>query len=260
MWCEFFRTVHMLLLNVLSSSTVVFYSRARPLLPKLANSRLPFFLLVHKWKPSRSLNQRNLLHRNIRHIITPLHVCQRQIPSRISMQRYVLFWGLNSNLKYTSISDDGRFGNAVDGEYAWGIAWWGVWRDCWTDICWSKECGLSSIALSFVVLFQPFFCQDFLDCYGYKEVITREDSFEIVWFDRDSYKTLRIASDSFFRIVQHGPAWFIFLRILEYLIHLRPPVNSFEYRVSSSLSKRDPERRLVTIRWEIRRRQPVLRL
>ena len=45
--------------------------------------------------------------------------------------------------------------------YAWGIAWWGVWSVCWTDRCWSKECGLSSIALSFGVLFQPFFWSRF---------------------------------------------------------------------------------------------------
>ena len=82
--------------------------------------------------------------------------------------------------------------------YAWGIAWWGVWSVCWTDRCWTKECGLYSIPLFLFILFQPFFRQGFLIWYGYKEVITREDSFNIVWFDRYSYKTLRIASDYFF--------------------------------------------------------------
>ena len=197
--------------NVLSSSTISFYSHPRPLLPKPTSSRPPLFLLVHKWQPSPSLNQRNRIHWNIWHIITPLQVLQRQIPIVVCKARTCAIVEINSNLKYTRISDNGMFGNAVDREYAWGIVWWGVWRDCWTDRCWSKECGLYSIPLFLFIPFQPFFRRGFLIWYGYKEVITREDSFDIVWFDRDSYKTLRITSEFF----SYGPAWSCLIYIFE---------------------------------------------
>ena len=106
----------MLLLNVLSNSTISFYSHPRRLLRvlKLANLLFHPIGLVHRWQPSPSLNQRNRLHRNIRHIITPLQVRQRPIQSL--SKGHVLFWRLNSNLKYTRILDDRRCGK-VDGTY-----------------------------------------------------------------------------------------------------------------------------------------------
>ena len=73
---------------------------------------IPFFPtdLVHSRQPSPSVDQRILY---VRHIITPLS--KRSIRIR---QTRMLFWRVNSKIKYTRILDDERSGKLVDGEFA----------------------------------------------------------------------------------------------------------------------------------------------
>ena len=69
------------------------------------------------------LSINDISYRNNRHILTPLRDSQPRIPTR-SMQRYMLFWRVNSESK---ILDDGKFGKVVDIEFAWwAFAWLGV--------------------------------------------------------------------------------------------------------------------------------------
>ena len=221
-----------------------FFSHARRLLPKLANHRPPVFLsigLVHRRQPSTSLNQRNRLHRNIRPIIiTPLQVRQRPITSR-SMHRHMLF---------------GILGKVVDGDR--------------TLLDYGRECGLFNPS----VWFKKKNCLNFmfLIWYGSLYVVvtnTSEDSFYILRFDRDAYNAIT-CEDSFdilrfdqdtgllrlcFRMFHHGPASYIYLfENTWYIFRKIFLIPSFLIII-----KRDPERRLVAIRWEIGRR-PVLRL
>ena len=111
----------------------------------------PFFLsihLVHRRQPTPPLNQRNRLHRIIRHILASL--AQRPIRHRAGDGKYIiptslawrkksfgsdvsfawaphiLFWRVKSNFICTRIlgNDLERFGKSVDGTFAWwDIAW-----------------------------------------------------------------------------------------------------------------------------------------
>ena len=126
--------------------------------------------------------------------ITPLQVPQRPIPS-YSMQRHMLFWRLNWNFIYTRISDaEGSWTWSVESMHGGGIAWLGVEvvrRIILKQRMWAV---FNHPSLLFLLV------QGFLvwSRYGYnlKEVITCEVSFDIFWFDRDSYEALRIGSGS----------------------------------------------------------------
>ena len=150
MWCGFV-TVHMLLPNVLSNSesTISFDSHPRRPIPKLANYRPPLFLLVTQIATvSHSQSTKSTPPKYSPHLYST--------PSSPTLSRNMqgLFKRLNSNLKCTGISDDGRFGN---GEYAWDIAWWGVWRVLRRIYVEAKNVGCLQSLSPWSFCFNPFF-------------------------------------------------------------------------------------------------------
>ena len=214
MWCGFV-TVHMLLLNVTS---------------------FPILQLV----PTRI---HHVFSRNLRTIARPSFSSFTNISRRplsvneigstetsllLSDDRFVVyirthlpFWRLRSNLKYRRILDDGRFGKVVDGDFAWWTyASLGVERLSDGSVLIQKRRMWAVFNPSLLVYsVSTFFCQGFQVWYGSKEVITCEFEvpFDIVWFDRDSYKTLRITSDPF---IVWSSMLLPDLYFWKYLIHL----------------------------------------
>ena len=191
MWCGFV-TVHMLLLNVTS---------------------FPILQLV----PTRI---HHVFSRNLRTIARPSFSSFTNISRRplsvneigstetsllLSDDRFVVyirthlpFWRLHSNLKYRRILDDGRFGKVVDGDFAWWTyASLGVERLSDGLVLIQKRRMWAVLNPSFF-MFQPFFVKAFRSGTVPKRSLHDfEVSFDIVWFDRDSYKTLWITSDPF---------------------------------------------------------------
>ena len=168
MWCEFFRTVHMLLLNVLSSSTISFYSHPRPLLPKLANSRPPLFLLVHKLQPSPSLNQR-IGSTEISTALLVIYYSTPSLPTTDSESLYARTYAIveirfkpriYKNPRWRNVRERGQcmHGALLDGES-------GVFVGRIDAEAKNVGCLQSLSPLEFC--FNLFFGQDFLVCYGY---------------------------------------------------------------------------------------------